>query len=163
MLHFFVFVFVLSASRLVGKQSCQLTVLSANCPVGELSCRRTALSANCPVGKLSCRRNVRWRTNYFLCGYSFTKSFLWMTSEKKSFWNGHYNLSMHMKTFHRMILTPSYIFGRIWPRRYDRSLDTLDAVWCKWLRRYDTHLALRWSVMKMEFDTAIRVRLSELS
>ena len=68
-----------------------------------------------------------------------------------------------MYTFDWMALTPSYGFGCIWPRRQGRSLDTLDDVWFKWFRRYDTRLALWRSVMKLEFDAAIRVWLSELS
>ena len=58
MLHFLVFVVVLSTNGPVGKQSCRHTVLSANCSVGELSRRATALPANCPVSELSCRRTV---------------------------------------------------------------------------------------------------------
>ena len=75
MLHFLVFVVVLSANCPVGELSscrrtfpsadcpvdelsCRLTVPSAYCPVGELPCRQTVLSANCPIGELSCRWTV---------------------------------------------------------------------------------------------------------
>ena len=52
MLHFLVFVFVLSANRLVGEQTCRRTVLSANCPVGELSVDELSV-AELSIGELS--------------------------------------------------------------------------------------------------------------
>ena len=99
-----------------------------------------------------------------LWGYSFTKGFLWMTSQKKeNSFERTLCWSTFLYIFDGLALTLSYGFWCIWLRRDDTSLDTLKAVWGKWLRRHDTYLALWLSVMKMKFDAAIRVWQSELS